>query len=62
MDRGAWWTTVHGVAKSQTRLVRLSTHAHIQGIGSPGCILPALHLHQACFENQGKPQVLAIGN
>ena len=21
MDRGAWWATVHGVAKSQTRLV-----------------------------------------
>ena len=20
IDRGAWWTTVHGVAKSQTRL------------------------------------------
>ena len=20
MDRGAWWNTVHGVAKSQTRL------------------------------------------
>ena len=20
MDRGAWWTTVHGVAKSRTRL------------------------------------------
>ena len=20
MDRGAWWTTVHGIAKSQTRL------------------------------------------
>ena len=20
MDRGAWWTTVHGVTKSQTRL------------------------------------------
>ena len=20
MDRGAWWTTVHGVAKSQTQL------------------------------------------
>ena len=20
MDRGAWWTTVHGVAKSQARL------------------------------------------
>ena len=26
MDRGAWWATVHGVAKSQTQLKRLSTH------------------------------------
>ena len=25
MDRGAWWAIVHGVAKSQTRLKRLST-------------------------------------
>ena len=21
MDRGAWWATVHGVAKNQTRLI-----------------------------------------
>ena len=28
MDRGAWWATVHGVAKSQTRLKQLSTHPH----------------------------------
>ena len=27
MDRGAWWATVHGVAKIQTRLKQLSTHA-----------------------------------
>ena len=27
MDRGAWWATVHGVAKNQTRLKRLSTDA-----------------------------------
>ena len=27
MDRGAWCTTVHRVAKSQTELKRLSTHA-----------------------------------
>ena len=27
MDRGAWWTTVHGVTKSQTWLKWLSTHA-----------------------------------
>ena len=26
MDRGAWWATVHGVAKSQTQL---SSHAPI---------------------------------
>ena len=29
MDRGAWWPIVHGVAKSQTRLRRLSQHARI---------------------------------
>ena len=27
MDRGAWWATVHGVAKSRTRLSDL-THGH----------------------------------
>ena len=27
MDRGAWWATVHGVSKSQTRLKRLSMPA-----------------------------------
>ena len=27
MDRGAWWVTVHGVAKSQTWLKWLSVHA-----------------------------------
>ena len=28
MDRGAWWATVHRVAKSQTQLKRLSMHMH----------------------------------
>ena len=27
IDRGAWWATVHGVAKSQTQLKQLSMHA-----------------------------------
>ena len=42
MDRGAWWATVHGVAKSRTRLRRLSTHTHMGLLklilwkGSPG--------------------------
>ena len=28
MDRGAWWATVHGVAKSQTRLSNLTYTAY----------------------------------
>ena len=27
MDRGAWWATVHGVAKSRTQLEGLGTRA-----------------------------------
>ena len=27
-DRGAWWVTVHGVAKSRAQLEQLSMHAH----------------------------------
>ena len=29
MDTGVWWATVQGVAKSQTRLKRLSMHARL---------------------------------
>ena len=28
MDRGAWWAIIHRIAKSQTRLKRLSTPTH----------------------------------
>ena len=31
-DIGAWWATVHRVAKSQTRLEQLSTHAVQEGL------------------------------
>ena len=31
MDRGAWWATVHGVAKSQTRLNNLA-NIHVAGV------------------------------
>ena len=27
MDRGAWWATVHGVAKSRTRLSSQAPHS-----------------------------------
>ena len=29
MDRGAWWATVHGVAKSWTQLSDLTLHLHL---------------------------------
>ena len=33
MDGGAWWATVYGVAKSQTRLSNFSlTHSHLDSI------------------------------
>ena len=33
MDRGGWWATVHGVAKSQTRL-SMHTHTHLRPVVS----------------------------
>ena len=30
MDRGAWWATAHGVAKSWTRLKQLSLHSQAE--------------------------------
>ena len=37
MDRGAWWATVHGIAKSRTRLSDFTftfTNSHLGEIGS----------------------------
>ena len=34
MDRGAWWATVHGVAKSWTWLKQLSMHTRVDELGS----------------------------
>ena len=35
MDRGAWWATVHEVAKSQTRLSDSAQH----------CVLCTIYIH-----------------
>ena len=44
MDREAWRAAIHGVAKSQTQLKRLSMYACIgEGNGNP--------LQYACLEN-----------
>ena len=32
MDRGAWWTAVHGVAKSQTRLCDFTVTFHFHAL------------------------------
>ena len=61
MDGGAWWATVHGVAKSQTQLSDFTFHFHalekemathssvlawrIPGTGEPGG-LPSMGLHR----------------
>ena len=44
VDRGAWWTAVHEVTQSQTRLKWLSMHAYIgEGNGNP--------VQYSCLEN-----------
>ena len=55
MDRGAWWATVHGVVKSQTRLKQLSTAQHIltgvswQLIIVLICISTYFHMPTSCL-------------
>ena len=43
MDRGAWWATVHGAAKSQTQLI---THMHIW---TEHLCLPEIHIEALTY-------------
>ena len=43
-DKRAWWATVHRIAKSQTRLKWLSTHAHASEWGFPQALERSLFL------------------
>ena len=46
-DRGSWRATVHGVAKSQTQLERLSTHTRTLIVDSLCCIAePSMGSHR----------------
>ena len=47
MDGGAWWATIHGIAKSQTRLSDLTTKQRDNSIFS---VVSKLHivLHSGC--------------
>ena len=49
MDRGAWWATIHRVAKSQTRLKQLSTHARPSQGNSQWWLSKALVLQTGHF-------------
>ena len=50
-DRGAWWATVHGVAKSWTRL-SLSTHTHTHPSHHHDVLIKLLSLTALCFSYQ----------
>ena len=54
MDRGAWWATVHGVAKSQTRLSdsRIATEAQGRTLSEGG-------VRDRCTYKQGLPRCLS---
>ena len=52
--RGSWWATLHRVAKSQTQLKWLSTHAHTRGQNSalPPCSFLPLLLFFSMYGNR----------
>ena len=55
MDRGTWWVIGHGVAKSQTQVKQLITHAcrhavHVAMVGS-SCLLRIRHLSYFLFNS-----------
>ena len=58
-DTGAWWATVHGVAKDQTRLKRLGTHTWIGswwvgGEGRPSSTADGAAVGGGCLGVAGK--------
>ena len=53
MDRGAWWATVHGVAKCQTRQKQLSMRTRSPS-HKPWTRSPRLAWGWVCFQMQGK--------
>ena len=48
IDGGAWWAAVHGVAKSRTRLKRLSSSSSSPGVGVgvPDCLVSCVLLQR----------------
>ena len=59
MDRGAWWATVHGVAKSWSRLKRLSTPLNGPE-ACPAFRLQFAHLTHSC--HRASPEGTGVGD
>jgi len=53
MERGAWWATVHGVAKSWTGLKQLSTHTQVPPL-FPSLLYTTLLLGKTYMSYLGK--------
>ena len=55
MDKGAWWATVHMVAKSRTGPKQLSLHIlpQIAGLNMPWTLGAILSLSRAFYDNTG---------
>ena len=49
MNRGAWWATVHGVTKSQTRL---NTHIVVVRVNLSFLLSKSVSLHVPCLTKQ----------
>ena len=56
MKRGAWWATVHGVAKSRTQLKRLSTHTCTVFPNYSACGLPVFFYSQVMIREGSKTE------
>ena len=60
MDRGAWWATVHRVAKNWRHLKQLGRHARRQRMSTPFPLPPkSCHLTWICAELIGEQPYLS---
>ena len=59
MDRGAWWATVHGVAKSRTRLSEF-TSLHCSSGSLSTCTLFQSVIDFPAESNSGEPSLYPV--
>ena len=47
MDRGAWWATIHGVAKSRTQLSNFTFTSQVQFLGQEDLLEKGIATHSS---------------